>query len=100
VSDGTEMRKFGKAICYNHDDGFVARFGLSNNEIHRNIHPDNRWNRQRLECARNFDCFTFIALKSITFIHKGMDVMFHAFPTKRMFDSCIDFVKTQIPGYW
>jgi hypothetical protein len=40
-----------------------------------------------------FDYFSLIALTDITFNHKGVDVLFHTIPEKRMFDPFIGFGK-------
>jgi hypothetical protein len=66
---------------------------VGNNEVHRNIRPNSRWNRERLECAWTFDGFSLVALTGITFSHKGADFLFHTFLEKIMFDLFIGFGK-------
>jgi hypothetical protein len=47
----------------------------------------------------SFDCLTLIALTGITFIHKGVDVMFHTIPRKKeCLTSFIGFGKTGMPS--
>jgi hypothetical protein len=67
--------------------------GKSHNEIHRNISPNSRENQMRLECAQSFDIFSLVALKNLTFNHKGEDILFHTIPEKRMFFPFIGFGK-------
>jgi hypothetical protein len=90
---GTKMSIFGKMINHHHDECLVVGFREAHNEIHRNIPPNRRGNWKGLECARGFDCFSLVALKSIKLRHKGADILFHTIPEKRKFDPFIGFGK-------
>ena len=52
----------------------------------------------RLECAQSFDIFSLVALKNLTFNHKGEDILFHTIPEKRMFAPIIGFGKPEVPS--
>jgi hypothetical protein len=57
------------------------------------ISPNSWWNQEWFECSWSFDCFSLIELIGITFNNKGVDVMFHTFLEKQMFDLFIGFGK-------
>jgi hypothetical protein len=49
VHQGDEMRVFGEAIHHGEDDGFPVHARQPLHEIHGNVRPHRRWQRQRLE---------------------------------------------------
>jgi hypothetical protein len=93
VLKSTKLSIFGKTINYHHDDRLISQFRETNNEIHRNIPSNSRGNWKWLEHAWRFEYLSLIALTCITFNHKGVDVLFHTIPQKRMFDLFIGFGK-------